>query len=108
MEKGKANTTTPTLRSTLFLLILPSQFDRERVSSKKHRSEDGRGDVGGEGGDGFMVFLSSLPRGRMGSLAVSSTLVQLSGDKAYQEQGFVFLGMGFIPWHVPFEFLCPF
>jgi hypothetical protein len=49
--------------------------------------------VGGEGGDGFMILLSSLSRHRMVSLTVSSTLVQLSGDKTYQqyqEQGFLF------------------
>lgn len=44
-----------------------------------------RGLLGGfEGGDGFLVLLSSLSRGRIASLAVSSTSIQLNGGKTDQ------------------------
>ena len=81
-QKGKVNTTIPAPRSALFLLLLPSRSDREKVSSKEqkgHRSEDGRGDVGGEGGDGFMVLLSSLPQAWCHSTVRVSSLFLFNG-----------------------------
>ena len=56
-----------------------------RLSSKKqngHWSEEGRGDADSEGGDGFMVLVSSLSRCVMVSWAVSSTLLEELGSEA--------------------------